>query len=94
MEFEERYVIKFFTNKRMPGVEIISCLRNHFREDEVSRTQVGFWIEEVRRGRTDPRRIATAGIELYGGLPVVIAGELDADSYLCARQLFLSQILG
>jgi hypothetical protein len=94
MEIEERCVIKFFADERTPGVEIISCRRNYYGEDAVSRTQVCFWFGEVRRGRTDPSMIVTAGTKIDKGLSVVIAGKLDADSYLCARQLFLSQILG
>jgi hypothetical protein len=94
MEIEKRCVIKFFANERKSGVEIISCLRNYYAEDAVSRRQVCFWIDEVRRERTDPSMIATPGIEIDKRLPVVIAGKLDADSHLCARQMFFSQILG
>jgi hypothetical protein len=42
MEIEKRYAIKFFANGRMPEVKTISCLRNQFGEDILSRTQMHF----------------------------------------------------
>jgi hypothetical protein len=50
MEVEQRYVIKFFSDQGMPGVQIVECLRQYYGEDALSRTQVYFWIKEVKRG--------------------------------------------
>jgi hypothetical protein len=61
MEVEQRYVIKFFTDEGMPAAEIISLLRDHYGEDALSRTQISFWISEIKRGRTDLNNIASPG---------------------------------
>jgi hypothetical protein len=39
MEVEQRYVIRFFSNEGMPGVQIVERLRQHYGEDALSRTQ-------------------------------------------------------
>jgi hypothetical protein len=59
MELEQRYVIKFFSDEGMPGVQIVECLRQHYWKDALSRTQVYFWINEVERGRTDLSTVAS-----------------------------------
>jgi hypothetical protein len=64
MEVEQRYVIKFFTDEGMLGIEIISRLSKQYGENALSRMQVYFWISEIKRGRTDLN---------------TIAGKLDAD---------------
>jgi hypothetical protein len=63
MELKQRCVIKFFSNEGVPGVKIVERLRQHYREDALSRTQVYFWINEVKRGRTDLDTIASPGRE-------------------------------
>jgi hypothetical protein len=48
MEVEQRYVIKFFSDEGMPAVQIVNRVRQHYREDALSRTQVYFWISDVK----------------------------------------------
>jgi hypothetical protein len=50
MEIEQRYVITFFSDEGMPGVQIVERLRQHYGEDALSRTHVYFWINEVKGG--------------------------------------------
>jgi hypothetical protein len=76
------YVINFFTDKGMPAVEITSRLRDHYGEDALSRTQIYFWINEIKRGRTDLNNIANPGREPDEGLAGVIAAKLDAGPHL------------
>jgi AraC-like DNA-binding protein len=71
----------------MPGVQIVERLRQHYGEDALSRTQVSFWINEVKRGRTDLNTIAGPEREFGESLATVIAGKLDTDPYFSARKL-------
>jgi hypothetical protein len=86
MELEQRYVIKFFANEGMQGVQILSRLRDHDGTEALSRTQVYSWINEVKRGRTDLNTVASPRKEPDEGLAGVIAGKLDADPHLSARK--------
>jgi hypothetical protein len=87
MEIEHRYVTKFFTDEGIPGVKINSRLWSHYGEKVLSRTQVYFWINEVKRGRTYLNTIANPGREPDEGIGTVIAGKPDADPHLSARRL-------
>jgi AraC-like DNA-binding protein len=71
----------------MQGVQILSRLRDHDGTEELSRTQVYSWINEVKRGRTDLNTVASPGKEHDEGLAAVIDGKLDADPQLSARRL-------
>jgi hypothetical protein len=107
MEVEQRYVIKFFSDEITPGVQIVARLRQHYGEGAVSRTQMYFWINEVKRGRTDLNTIGSREREADEGFLAVIAGKLDADPRLSASKLahslgiaassvrrFLAEVLG
>jgi hypothetical protein len=87
MEVEQRYVITFFTDEDMPGVQIMPRLRDHYEKDALSRTQIYFWINEVKRGRADLNNIASPGREPDEGIAGVIAASLDADPHLSGRKL-------
>jgi hypothetical protein len=39
-EVEQRYVIKFFAEERVTGVEIIDRLNQHYGDDALQRTQM------------------------------------------------------
>jgi predicted transcriptional regulator len=81
-----------FAPKGMPWVQNVEHLRQHDGEDGLSRTQVDFWINEVKRGRTDLNTIASHGREPDESLAAVIAGKLDADPHFSDRKL--AQSLG
>jgi hypothetical protein len=87
MEVEQRHVIKFLSDEGMPGVQIVERLRQHYGEDALSRKQVYFWINEVKRGRTDLNTIASPGRGPDESLAAVIAGKLDADPHFSVRKL-------
>jgi hypothetical protein len=87
MKVEERYVIKFFTDEGMPAVEIISRLRDDYGDDALFQTQIYFWINEIKRGRTDLNKIASPGRELNESLAGVIAARVDANPHLSVRKL-------
>jgi hypothetical protein len=48
MEVESRYVIKFFVEEGMKGVEITDRLNKHHGRDALQRTQVYYWIKTVK----------------------------------------------
>jgi hypothetical protein len=48
MEVEQRYVVKFFVEEGMKRVEIIHNLNKHHDGDALQRTQVYYWIKEVK----------------------------------------------
>jgi hypothetical protein len=91
-DVEQCYVIKFFSDEGMPRVQIIARLRQHYGENTLSRTQVYFWTNEVKRGRANLNTIASAEREPNEGLTAVIAGKLDVDHHLSDRKL--AQFLG
>jgi hypothetical protein len=87
LEGEQHYVIQFVADEGTPGVEIVSRLRNHSGEHALSRTQVYWSINKVKRWKTDLNTIAGPARDRDDGLAGVIAGKLDADSHLSARKL-------
>jgi hypothetical protein len=91
VEVEQRYVIKFFSDEGIPGVQIVARLRQHDGERALSRAQVYLWINEVKRGRTNLNTVASPGRESDEGLAAVIAGKLDADPHLSTKKLAQSQ---
>jgi hypothetical protein len=87
MELEQRYAIKFFSHEGMPAVQIAERIRQHYGEKDLSRTQVYFWVNEVKWGTTDLNAIASPEREPDESLAAVIAGKLDADPHFSARKL-------
>jgi hypothetical protein len=87
MEVEQRYVTKCFTGEGVPAAESISRLRDHDGEDALSRTQIYFWINQIKRGRIDLNNIASPGREPDECLAGVIAAKRDANPHLSERQL-------
>jgi hypothetical protein len=83
---KQRYFIKFFTDEIMLVVEMTSRLRDYYGKDALSRTQIYFWINEMKGGKTDLSNIASPGTEPDEGLADIIAAKLDADLHLSARK--------
>jgi hypothetical protein len=76
---EQRYVIKFFMEKGMKGVEIIDRLKKHHGRDALQRTQVYNWIKEVKSGRKDLSNIPPPGKAPDEGLDNCIGKALKED---------------
>jgi hypothetical protein len=89
---EQHYVIKVFSDEGMPAVQIVARLRQHYGEGALSQIQVYFWINDVKRGRTDLNTTASPGREPDESLAAVIAGKVDTDPHLSSRKL--AQALG
>jgi hypothetical protein len=77
----------------MPGVQVVERLRQHYGEDALSRTQGYFWINEVKRERTDLNTIASPGRKPDESLAAVIASELDSNPHFSARNPARSQAI-
>jgi hypothetical protein len=92
MEVEQRYVIKFFTDQGMQGMEIIRRINEHYGDNALSRSTIYSWIAEVKRGRTDLSNIGSPGRTPDEGLAGVIATRHERDPHLSARKL--AQSLG
>lgn len=50
-EVERRYIIKFFMEEGMKRVEIIKSLSKHDDWGALDRTQVYYWIKEMKSGK-------------------------------------------
>jgi hypothetical protein len=92
MEIERPYVIKFFSDEGMPGIQIVERLRQHYGEGALSRTKVYFWMKEVGRGRMDFNTIASPGRNPDENFATTITGKLHADPHFSAKQF--AQSLG
>jgi hypothetical protein len=47
----QRYIIKFFVEEGMKEMEITDRLNNHYDRHAIQRTQVCYWIKDVKSGR-------------------------------------------
>jgi hypothetical protein len=92
MENEQHYFVKFFCNKVIPGIEIVARLRPHYGEGALPRTEVYFWINELKLGRTDINTTTSPERDPGEDFTAVIAGKIDANPRLSARKL--AQSLG
>jgi hypothetical protein len=87
MEVEQRYVIKFFLEEGMKGVEIIYRLNEHYGRDALERTQVHYWIKEARSGRKNLSNIPPPGRAWNNGLDDCIGKALKEDPHLSTRKI-------
>jgi hypothetical protein len=49
MEVEHGHAIKIFSDEGTPAIQIMARLRQRYGEGALSRTQVYFWVNEVKR---------------------------------------------
>jgi hypothetical protein len=87
MEGEQRCFNKLFVEKGMKGVETIDRLHKYYGRDALQRTQVYYWIREVKSGRKDLLNISPAGSALDEGLYHCIAKGLKEDPHLSTRKI-------
>jgi hypothetical protein len=87
MKVEQSYVIKFFEEEGMKGVEIIDGLNKHYGWDAIQRTQVYYWIKEVKSEGKDLSNIPPAGRAPDEGLYSCIGKALKEDPHLSTRKI-------
>jgi hypothetical protein len=87
MTLEQRYVIKFFVDEGLPGVQIVDRIQQHYHDEPLSRTQIYYWIKEIKLGRTDLSNIPPPGREPDELLADCIAEAHAADPHLSARKI-------
>jgi hypothetical protein len=68
MEAEQRSVIKFFVEEGMKGVEIVDRLNEHYGGDALQRTQMHYWIREVKSETKDLSNVQPPGRATDEGL--------------------------
>jgi hypothetical protein len=78
-------VIKFFSDERLSGIEIIKRLNERYGEDSLSRSQIYSWIKKVKLGRKDFSNIPPPGREFDEALPTCIAETHTTDPHLLTR---------
>jgi hypothetical protein len=86
VQFRIAWAIKFFFDEGVTAVQIVVRLKHHYGEGVLSRTQVYFWINGIKRGRRDLNIIASPERRPDEGFAAVIAGKLDANLHLSAKK--------
>jgi hypothetical protein len=87
MEVEQWYVIKFFVEEDMKGMEIIDRLNKHYGRDALQGTQMYYWIKEVKSGRKDLSNIQPLGMAPDEGLNDCLGKALKEDPHLSTRKI-------
>jgi hypothetical protein len=72
MEVEQCYVIKLFSDEGRPTVQVVACVKQHYGEGAVSRTQVFFGINEVKRAGRIISRLRAPEESLMKILPLLL----------------------
>jgi hypothetical protein len=77
-----------FWSKRASGLLIIpDCLRHLYHEVATKKTQILFWVEEVRRGQEDLSDEERPGRTPTTGLDEILTYRIERDPYTTARRL-------
>jgi hypothetical protein len=84
---EQRYVIKFFVEEGVKGVEIMDRLNQHYDGDALQRTPVYCWIKQVKSGRKNLSKVPPAGRALDNGLNDYIGKALKEDPHPSTREI-------
>jgi len=84
---EQRYVIKFFLAEDRQPLEILGILQNHYGEDAMSKSQLYYWVGEIRRGRTDLHDAPSPGRTPDEGIVDAVARRLADDPNSSTRQI-------
>lgn len=87
MNVEQRYVISFLIKKGFKGSQIIKELEEVYGNDSLSKTQVYFWISEIRGGRKDLQNIESPGRPLQENVSEKILYWLDIEPYASVQRL-------
>jgi hypothetical protein len=87
MEGEQRCFNKLFLEKGMTGVEIIDRLNKCYGRNALQRTQMYYWIREVKSGRKDLSNVSPAGWALDEGLDHCVAKGLKEDIHPSTRKI-------
>jgi hypothetical protein len=87
MEVELRYVIKFFGEEDMKGVEITDKLNKCSDGGTFQRTQVCHWIKEIKSGRKDLSKALPTGRGPDEGLDDCIANSLKENPRFSTKKI-------
>jgi hypothetical protein len=84
---KQRYIIKILVKGQVPAPEIIAKLQQHYGDNALKRTQVYFWIGEVRRGRENLSDVKRLGRSADETLSDLVAGMYGEDPGFSARKI-------
>jgi histone-lysine N-methyltransferase SETMAR len=87
MAVEQRFVIKYWYDEGLTGVQIIQKLKDHYGKDALSNSEIYRWIREVKCGRTDLTNALPPGRPRIEDLAPQILRLLDDDPHASARQI-------
>lgn len=83
----QRYVIDFLLRKKYTGAQIKKELDEAYGKDAMSKTQMYYWISEIRSGRADLNNIQSPGRPLTEGLDEKILHCLKKEPYASVKRL-------
>jgi histone-lysine N-methyltransferase SETMAR len=87
MNVEQRYVIKYLFETGMAKPAIVKQIQEHYKGNALHKTQVYYWICQVRLGREELSDLEHPGRTPDEGLAGVIAARHEKDRHLSARKL-------
>jgi hypothetical protein len=87
MKLEQTYVIKFFVEEGIKGVEIIDRLDDYYGRDALQRMHTHYRIKELKSGRHDLSNTPPLGRTPDEGLDDCIGKALKENSHLSMRKI-------
>ena len=84
---EQRFVIKYLLQKQTEVKDIIAELQNVYGLDALSKTQVYYWVNEIKHGRKDLSDAHRPGRPVDEQLIVSIYDRVRDDPFISARML-------
>jgi histone-lysine N-methyltransferase SETMAR len=87
---EQRHVIRFLLKDHVPPALIPGRLSKVYGEDAMKKTQVFYWVAEIRGGREDLSDERRPGRPPDVGIDTILAHRLEKDPHTTARKLALS----
>lgn len=87
MELEQRYVIKYLLRKNLSSQEIVSEIRNTYKEEAYSQAMIYNWIKEIKLGRTDLSNLPSTGKPVDDQIDPHINYLLECNPFSSARMI-------
>ena len=84
---EQRYVISYLLKKDKKPKEIVRELKLVYKDDSLSQNRVYYWVNEIRRGRTDLSNNPSPGRPMDHEIDNAILSILHQDPYASARMI-------
>ena len=86
---EQRYVIMYLLRKNMRILDIVKELKDVYGDEALSKTQVYFWVKEIKMGRKDLNNLPKEGRPIDEQLIVSIQDHLKKEPFSSSRKIAL-----